>query len=80
MLTGCVIQARSFTPLPMPSDVMKAVEEMATKNLDLTSLLPMHEDMEEDLDYVPEDQDLDVPLHADPIDPDKLAELLDSKN
>ena len=64
----------------MPSDVIKAVEEMTTKNLDLTSLLPMHPDMEEDLDYVPEDQDSDVPLHADPIDPDELAELLDSMN
>jgi hypothetical protein len=71
MLTRCVIQARSFTPLPIPSGVIKVVEEMATRNLDLTSLFPMHKDMEEDLDYVPEDQDSDVPLHADPIDPDE---------
>jgi hypothetical protein len=80
MLTGYVIQARSFTPLPMPSDVMKAVEDMAAEILDLSSLLPMHEDIAEDQDYVPEDHDSDIPLYADPIDPDELAELLDSMN
>jgi hypothetical protein len=32
LLTGKLIKARSFTPLPMPEEVIKQVEEMATIN------------------------------------------------
>ena len=32
LLTGRLIKARSFTPLPMPEEVIKQVEEMATAN------------------------------------------------
>jgi hypothetical protein len=32
LLTGKLIKARSFTPLPMPEEVIKQVEEMATVN------------------------------------------------
>jgi hypothetical protein len=32
LLTGKLIKARSFTPLPMPEEVIKQVEEMASVN------------------------------------------------
>jgi hypothetical protein len=56
-----------------------AVEAIATNDLDPGYLLPAHEDME-DLDYVPEDHDLDVSLHADSTDPDELIDLLNAVN
>jgi hypothetical protein len=79
MLTGYVTQARCFTPLPILLDVIKAVQAMATKDLDLSNLHPAHEDVA-DLDYVPNDHDSDVPLRAGPIDPTKLIDLLNSVN
>jgi hypothetical protein len=32
LLTGKLIKARSFTPLPMPEDVVKQVERMGASN------------------------------------------------
>jgi hypothetical protein len=79
MLIGYVVQAQAFMPLPLPLDIIKAAEAMATKDLNLSNILPAHEDIV-DLDYVPNDHNSDVSLRADPIDPTKLINLLNSVN
>jgi hypothetical protein len=64
LLTGKLIKARSFTPLPMPEEVIKQVEEMATTNyLYQEGETDMHLDsMAASEEYQPSHQKDDVSL------------------
>ena len=73
LLTGRLIQARSFTPLPMPEEVIGQVDSMGNKvgQHDLifgdSQGMPIENDQDPDDDYIPEDEE-DVPLVYDTDD------------
>lgn len=65
----------------MPSDVIKLVKSVASHAFEINNQpVALTGDKEADLDYVPENHDPDIALHANPIDQDELIDLLGSVN
>jgi hypothetical protein len=76
MLTGCLIQARSFTPLPMPSDVIHAVNAMETPDPDTWQDLNDSPKDHKDDEYHPyPEDDISLDPDANSIDLQELMEL-----
>jgi hypothetical protein len=89
LLTGRRIKARSFTPFPMPADMVKKVQEMATREDEELEFLDRNErayrgdwmvndDNEEEYhdanQYLEEPEPQDVPLrYDDDIEADEIA-------
>jgi hypothetical protein len=78
LLTGCLIQARSFTPLPMPSNIIHAVNAMKTPDPETWQDLNDSTKHQRDDEYHPYPEDnISLDLDANSIDLQELMELHD---